>query len=143
MVAMGSAIGEVIQNGILFDMKNWDNAPPNVDRLPEAIDQLFDLLAQRKIGYLLVGGIALLSYVEGRNTQDIDFILAKADLESIPEITIAEVNKNFARGLFGNLQIDCLLTENALFQLFMSSMRLNKLLVTVGFGARVGRDYYC
>ncbi len=31
-------------------------------------------LAERKIEYWLVGGVALLSYVDGRNTQDIDLI---------------------------------------------------------------------
>ena len=114
---MNAAIGDVIRNGILFDMKNWDSEPPDVDRLPEAVEQLFDIFEQRRIGYLLVGGIALLSYVESRNTQDINFILDRDDLASINEIAIAEENKDFVRAQFKNLQVDCLLTLNALFRL--------------------------
>ena len=98
-------------------MKNWGSEPPDVNRLPEAVEQLFDIFEQRQIDYLLVGGIALLSYVEGRNTQDIDFILDRSDLEAIDEIAVSEENKDFARGQFGNLQIDCWLTRNALFRL--------------------------
>ncbi len=59
---MSTAIGEVIRNGILFDMKNWDSEPPDVNRLPEAVERLFNILEDREIEYLLVGGIALLSY---------------------------------------------------------------------------------
>lgn len=114
---MNTAIGQVIKNGILFDMKNWGSEPPDVDQLPEVVEQLFDIFEQRQIDYLLVGGIALLSYVEGRNTQDIDFILDRADLNTISEIAISEENKDFARGRFGTLQIDCLLTRNALFRM--------------------------
>ena len=131
--AQNIAIGEVIQNGILFDMKNWGSGPPDVNRLPEAVEQLFDF-EQRKIDYLLVGGIALLSYVEGRNTQGIDFILDRADLEGIGEIAIAAENKDFARGQFGDLQIDCLLTRNALFQLVCDRYATERL-----FGSRTIR----
>lgn len=69
------------------------------------------------IDYLLVGGVALLSYIEGRNTQDIDFILAKSDLEALPEISITDENRDFMRGDFGGLQIDIRLTSNTLFKL--------------------------
>lgn len=40
-------IGEIIRNGVLFDMKNWYEASPNPDRLPEVVEQLFNLLNQR------------------------------------------------------------------------------------------------
>ena len=114
---MITAIGEVIKNGILFDMKNWNGEPPDVDRLPEAVERLFDILEERGIDYLLVGGIALLSYIDGRNTQDIDFILSKVDIDSIDEIVVVEENSDFIRAQFDSLQINCLLTRNALFKL--------------------------
>ncbi|MBE9064038.1 hypothetical protein [cf. Phormidesmis sp. LEGE 11477] len=117
---MTIAIGKVIQNGILFDMKNWGSEPPNIHHLPEAVERLFNLLEEREIDYLLVGGIALLSYIDGRNTQDIDFILSKADVSSIDEIIISEENKDFIRAQFDSLQIDCLLTQNAFFRLVCS-----------------------
>ena len=39
-------------------------------KLLSTIPQLFDLLEQREIEYALVGGVAVLVYVTGRNTQD-------------------------------------------------------------------------
>lgn len=114
---MTSAIGEIIRNGVLFDMKNWGSESLDVDRLPEAVEQLFNILAERQIDYLLVGGIALLSYIEGRNTQDIDFILARSDLDTLPELSILEENRDFARSTFDTLQVNLLLTSNKLFKL--------------------------
>jgi hypothetical protein len=97
---MTAAIGEIIQNGILFDMKNWGDELSNVGNLPTIIDRLFLMMEERKVDYLLVGGVALLSYIEGRNTQDIDLIIAKNDLENLPEILIAEENKDFVFAQF-------------------------------------------
>jgi hypothetical protein len=114
---MAATIGEIIRNGVLFDMKNWGDLPLDVNQLPASIERLFILLAERNIDYLLVGGIALLSYIEGRNTQDIDFILARQDLEAIPELLILEENRDFARSTFDALQVDVLLTNNELFKL--------------------------
>ena len=114
---MLTAIGEVIQNGVMFDMKNWEGEAFNPESLPGVVDRFFLLLAERNIDYLLVGGIALLSYVDGRNTQDIDFILTRSDLEGIPEVLIRTENRDFIRGDFSGLQIDFLLTQNKLFEL--------------------------
>lgn len=87
----------------------------NADSLLAQVQQLFDLLDERKADYVLVGGIALLTYVEGRNTQDIDLIMALPSLAKIPEIKISSQDMCFARGHFGELQIDILLTQNPLF----------------------------
>ena len=87
----------------------------NTDSLVQNVEHIFDTLNQRNINYLLVGGVALLSYVEGRNTQDIDLILAKSDLRSLPEIAIKEENNDFIRGEYGELIIDILLTQIKLF----------------------------
>ncbi|MDY7016146.1 MAG: hypothetical protein SVX43_21630 [Cyanobacteriota bacterium] len=113
---MTASIGEIVQNGVLFDMKNWQNLPPNSGDLPQLVEQLFVMLEERGVNYLLVGGVALLSYIEGRNTQDIDLILSKTDLEALPEIEITEENRDFARGQFETLQVDILLTQNSLFK---------------------------
>ncbi|NCJ07353.1 hypothetical protein GS597_12710 [Synechococcales cyanobacterium C] len=114
---MTMAIADIVRNGILFDVKNWDVAMPDVDRLPESIERLFKMLDQREIEYILVGEIALLSYIEGRNTRDINFILSRKELEALPEIVIADENKDFAHGTFESLQVDILLTQNKLFEL--------------------------
>ncbi len=112
---MVAAISEIVKNGILFDLKNWQKGMSNTDQFVHFIENVFDTLTDRNIDYLLVGGVALLSYVDGRNTQDIDLILAKSDLKALPEITIIEENNDFIRGEFGNLTIDILLTQNRLF----------------------------
>ncbi|NEQ40500.1 MAG: hypothetical protein F6K40_31420 [Okeania sp. SIO3I5] len=57
-----------------------------------------------------------LSYIEGRNTQDIDLILSRQDLDNLSEIKITEENKDFIRGNFNQLQIDIWLTQNKLFK---------------------------
>ena len=88
----------------------------NSDSLPESVSNLFDLLHSRKIEYVLVGGIAMLLYVDGRNTEDIDLIVAAPSLKQMPEIAVSDQNDLFARGRFGALQIDLLLTRNKLFE---------------------------
>ena len=120
------AIGEIVKNGVLFDMKNWDNNLSNFNNLPEIVERLFTTLSERKIQYLLVGGVALLSYIEGRNTQDIDLILSIEDLAEFPEITITDENQDFARGFYEALQIDLLLTRNPLFQLVRNHYATNR-----------------
>jgi hypothetical protein len=113
---MTAAVGEIISNGVLFDLKNWEQTSMfNSDNLRDAVERLFITLAERKINYLLVGGVALLSYIEGRNTQDIDLILARTDLVALPEIIITDENKDFASGQFETVRVDILLKSNPLF----------------------------
>lgn len=83
--------------------------------LPSAVEHLFEALEQRRIDYLLVGGIALLAYVEGRNTEDIDLILTPAALEALPELELESRDEDFGRARFEGLRVDLLLTSNALF----------------------------
>jgi hypothetical protein len=109
-------IGSVLRNAVMFNFKNPPEAIMNADSLLAQVQQLFNLLDERKTNYVLVGGIALLTYVEGRNTQDIDLIMASPSLVKIPEIKISSQDMYFARGLFGELQIDILLTKNPLFE---------------------------
>jgi hypothetical protein len=108
-------IGYVLRNATLFNFKNPPGALMNADSLLAQVEQLFTLLDERKTEYVLVGGIALLTYVEGRNTQDIDLIMALPSLAKIPEIKISSQDTFFARGLFQELQIDIFLTKNPLF----------------------------
>ncbi|HEV7474845.1 MAG TPA: hypothetical protein VGN90_12405 [Pyrinomonadaceae bacterium] len=108
-------IGDVVRNATVFNVNNWRAGVMNNDNLFEAVGGLFSLLEERKIEYLLVGGIALLKYVEGRNTDDIDLIMALASLRNLPEIEVTSEDENFASGKFGDLKIDVLLTQNTLF----------------------------
>ena len=108
-------IGEVIQNAAALDFKNWRNGEVNTADLLQTVSRLFALLKERKIEYLLVGGVALLQYVEGRNTEDIDLIMDLASLARLPEIKIIAQDENFARGTFATLRIDILQTRHPLF----------------------------
>ena len=87
----------------------------NSDLLIDTVARFFSLLRERDIDYVLVGGIALLQYVEGRNTEDIDLIMAVSALEKLPELSLETQDYDFARGKFGNLKVDVLLTSNPLF----------------------------
>ncbi|HSN74864.1 MAG TPA: hypothetical protein VL334_07210 [Anaerolineae bacterium] len=109
-------ISQVVRNAVQFNARRWRNRPMNSDLMPQAVGDLFRLLDQRGIDYVLVGGIALLSYVEGRNTEDIDLIVAAASLDKLPEIRITSRDMYFARGQLDGLQIDFLLTSNPLFE---------------------------
>ena len=110
-----SEIGSILRNAVTFNFKNPSEVIMNADSLLTQVEQLFKLLDTRKIDYVLVGGIALLTYVEGRNTQDIDLIMALPSLAKLPEINIENQDMYFARGKFGELHIDILLTKNPLF----------------------------
>ena len=108
-------IGKVVRNAVLFNFGKRGGAVGGEDLL-EAVNRIFALLDERRTDYLLVGGIALLKYVEGRNTEDIDLIMALSSLNELPEIRIEKQDDDFARGTFDGLQIDLLLTSNPLFE---------------------------
>lgn len=108
-------IGRVIRDALLFNPRSEKVNTMNTDKLLETVAHLFALLEKRKVDYVLVGGIALLQYVEGRNTEDIDLIMALSSLKAFPEIEIVSQELYFARGRYQELQIDLLLTQNPLF----------------------------
>jgi hypothetical protein len=108
-------IGEIIRNAVVFNPETTQDILMNSDLLIETVARFFSLLRERDIDYVLVGGIALLQYVEGRNTEDIDLIMAVSALEQLPELTLETRDGDFARGKFGNLKVDVLLTSNPLF----------------------------
>jgi len=108
-------IGEVIRNAVVFNPETTQDILMNSDLLIETVARFFSLLHEREIDYVLVGGIALLQYVEGRNTEDIDLIMAVSALENLPELILESRDGDFARGKFGNLKVDVLLTSNPLF----------------------------
>ncbi len=87
--------------------------------VPEDAMELFRLLDKRRINYLLVGGMAMLTYVKGRNTKDVDLLMSVASLEKLPELKIEDRNDLFARGKFKSIQVDLLLTKNPLFKIVL------------------------
>ncbi len=109
-------IGNVIRNAVVFNVKNWIGGMVNSDSLIQSVQDLFAVLEQRKIDYVLVGGVAILHYVEGRNTQDLDLLMASSSLEKLPELKVSSQDMYFVRANYGELQIDVLLTQNPLFK---------------------------
>ncbi len=109
-------IGQVVLNATVFNCKNVRTASVNEAALLDAVERLFAILQQRQIAIVLVGGIAMLQYVEGRNTQDIDLIIALSALQQLPEVAIHAQDEFFAQGKLDELKIDFLLTRNRLFQ---------------------------
>jgi predicted nucleotidyltransferase len=109
-------IGDVIRNAVAFNIKNWLGGTMNSDSLIQSVQDFFSVLEERKIDYVLVGGIAILHYVEGRNTQDLDLLMAVSSLEKLPELKIKSQDIDFVRANYGELQIDVLLTQNPLFK---------------------------
>ena len=109
-------IGNVIRNAVAFNVKNWLGGSMNSDSLIQSVQDLFSVLEQRKIDYVLVGGIALLHYVEGRNTQDLDLLMSLSSVEKLPELNISSQDMYFVRANYGELKIDVLLTKNPLFK---------------------------
>lgn len=111
-------IGKVIRHAIIFDFKKHHaGTTMNTEALLQAVVRLFTLLHERQIDYLLVGGIAMLQYVEGRNTADIALIISVSSLQQLPEIVLTSQDDNFARGTFETLQMDFLLTRNPFFEM--------------------------
>ncbi len=95
----------------------------------ETVTRFFSLLKERQIDYVLVGGIALLQYVEGRNTEDIDLIMAVSALERLSELHLDTRDKDFARSRFDDLKIDVLLTSNPLFDKVQKHYTTSRLFV--------------
>ncbi|MEP6663096.1 MAG: hypothetical protein ABJC04_05465, partial [Verrucomicrobiota bacterium] len=118
-------IGEIVRNAVLFGPDAWEGGfskkdltssrRPNVLPTERDVLELFSLLREREISYLLVGGIAMLRYVEGRNTEDIDLLMSLPSLKKLPEILVEEQSDFFIRGHFRSVRVDVLLTSNALF----------------------------
>jgi hypothetical protein len=109
-------IGHVIRNAVAFNVKNWRGGEMNSDSLIQSVRDFFSVLEQREIDYVLVGGIAILHYVEGRNTEDLDLLMSISSLEKLPELKISSQDTYFVRASYKGLQIDVLLTKNPLFE---------------------------
>lgn len=62
---MTATISEILTNGIIFDLKNWNKKKINDNNLFANVEYLFNILDNQNINYLLVGCLALLTYIEG------------------------------------------------------------------------------
>ena len=115
-IQSSAQIGNVIRNAVVFNVKNWVGGMINSDSLIQSVQDLFTVLEQRKIDYVLVGGIAILHYVEGRNTQDLNLLMAVSSLEKLPELKVSSQDMYFVHANYNEIQVDVLLTQNPLFK---------------------------
>ena len=111
-------IGHVLLNAAAFNPKKLRERPgTDFNDLLQNVERLFERLEARGIDYALVGGAAMLSYVEGRNTERLDLLMEATALEQLPELEVIGRDRFFVRAHFGELQIDILPNTNALFDL--------------------------
>jgi hypothetical protein len=107
---MQLAIDEIIQNGQVFNLRR-DTVMSNIR---DTVRSLFVALQAAHIDYLLVGGVALLTYVEGRNTQDIDLVVDPKQINALDwQARIRDRDLGIA--VYHGLQVDLRLTSNPLF----------------------------
>jgi hypothetical protein len=92
-------------------------APKPAVPLPQDAMDLFRRLAERRTPYLLAGGLAMLTYVNGRNTKDVDLLMSVEASREIPELEIRDRQDFFARAQFRSVQVDLLFTFNPVFKI--------------------------
>ncbi len=116
-------ISTILRNASVFDIKNWRevslNNQANFQGLPDSdsVSRLFEIIKLQKIdNYLLVGGIAMLNYIDGRNTEDIDLVFDEGQISRIDGLEVISKDQDFCRAQFENIQIDLLLTNNKVFK---------------------------
>lgn len=119
-------LGQVMLDAWSAGAHQWTESPLRAAALKDAPSptvpaprdalELFRLLHERGLPHLLIGGMAMLTYIQGRNTHDVDLLMSLAAIRQVPELQIEEENEFFARGRFRSLQVDFLLTSNPLFQ---------------------------
>lgn len=84
--------------------------------LDATVNRLLSQLEASGTPYMLVGGLALLRYVAGRNTEDIDLVMALGDARRVPDLKLLRHDRDFAQAAFQGLTVDLLLTSNVLFE---------------------------
>jgi hypothetical protein len=85
--------------------------------VPRDAPELFRILAKRQVPYLLVGGVAMLTYVRGRNMLDVDLLMSVASMRAITEFDVVNQQDCFVRARFRSVQVEVLLTTNPLFKI--------------------------
>src|SRR2546423_3498482 len=106
--------GRIIALAHAANPTTWNN-PMSTD-YSTLITDFLALLQRRQIPFVVVGGIALLQHVHGRNTEDIDLIISAPRLTEIPELEIRERTELFAYGHFRELRVDVLFAEHPVFE---------------------------
>lgn len=115
-------ISRVLQGAAVFDFQRHSSHESFMDasNISREAEELFELLETRGVPYLLVGGLAMLTHVRGRNTDDVDLIIAAPDQRRLePEVMLAEPpakGSPFALGRYKQLRVDYLDAGAAIFR---------------------------
>ncbi len=117
-----ASIASIVRDGMLFDPKNWQTLMnnPDLNNILATIDRLFATLNERQTPYVLVGGVAMLGYIQGRNTQDVDLIMARSDGAAVG-LLISSENQDFAQADYAGVKFGCWLSQHKLFKLIQKS----------------------
>ena len=113
-------VGRVLHDAAVFNFSRHRSSESfvNAANIPAEVEAFFELLEQRAVRFLLVGGVAMLAHVRGRNTDDIDLVISTPDQHRLePEVQVIERETVFAKAQFRGLRIDFLAAENPLFDL--------------------------
>ncbi|OAI43673.1 hypothetical protein AYO38_10535 [bacterium SCGC AG-212-C10] len=109
------SIGGIVRDGVAFDPKRWKHGGVDIRGIPDDVREFLAALQAHSVIPVLVGGIAMLQHIEGRNTQDVDVIISSDELSRIPELVVDSRDRDFAFAHFQDLRVDVLLTSNPLF----------------------------
>jgi hypothetical protein len=104
-------LAAIVRDGVVFQ----GGGSVNEELLLAMTRRFIASLQHEKIPHVLVGGMALLQHVEGRNTRDIDLIMALEDLPRLPGFVLRERNEWFGWGECGPLRVALLFSANPLF----------------------------
>lgn len=84
---------------------------------PADIEELFKELAAARIDAVLIGGLAMLRHVQGRNTEDIDLIVPAEAFGALARLELIDRTTDSARGRFRSIRVDALFSEHPVFGL--------------------------
>lgn len=105
-----------MRSGVAFDLRRSSLAVETDDLIAQ-VAGFFSALDSAGVEAVLVGGVALRAWVDGRNTEDLDLIVAVEDAARVPGLAVRERDGDFALAAFGALRVDLLFTSNPLFAL--------------------------
>lgn len=115
-------ISRVLQGAAVFDFRRHSSHQSFVDanNISLEAEELFGLLETRGVPYLLVGGLAMLTHVRGRNTDDVALIIGVAEQRRLePEVVLVDPpgkGSPFAVGQYKQLCVDYLDARAPIFR---------------------------
>ena len=109
------SIGGIVRSGMRFNLRRPSPSTVEADDLLAQVAGFFGALESAGGEGVLVGGVALRAWVDGRNTEDLDLIVAVEDAARVAGLAIRERDGDFALASFGALRVDLLFTSNPLF----------------------------